>query len=359
MIRQIGAIVGIHFPGRVSRDTKVAHRTLRATVSLFFVLITVAPISVCADTQNSAPAQQSSPSSPSASSSSGSSQSHMPDWQVAAGGHMSFDVASIKADSAELSAQNTHSNIPLGPMDSFTPTGGLLQSSDYPLVVYIEFAYKLNPAQIQSVQSQLPKWAANARYDIEAHASGNPAKDQFRIMMQALLADRFKLATHWERKDSSVLALVLEKPGKFGPHLQLHPADQPCSTAPGDGGPNAKVPGGFPQQCGSLSVNQGSVPGRIAVGGRDVALSTLASMLGSQPMININKPVIDRTGIAGKIDFTLEFSPEVPPGLGFTPDPGGPMFLEALKGQLGIKLEPDTAQVDSIVIDHIEQPTEN
>jgi uncharacterized protein (TIGR03435 family) len=362
MRRQIGAVVTVHLLRRVPGRGEVAHFALAAAVLLLFAFGILAPISLDAATQNGVPAQPPAASvspAPSAAPLSGPSQSYTPDWQVAAGGHMAFDIVSIKPDSAELSAQNTHSNVPLGPMDSFTPTGGLLESSDFPLLIYIEFAYKLNPAQMQSVQSQLPKWANNARYDIEARASGNPTKDQFRIMMQALLADRFKLAAHWERKDAPVLALVLDKPGKFGPHLQLHPADQPCSTAPTDAGPNAKVAGGFPEQCGSLSVNQGSVPGRIAVGGRDVALSMLASMLGSQPMININKPVIDQTGIQGKIDFTMEFSPEVPPGLGFTPDPNGPTFLEALKDQLGIKMESATARVDSIVIDHIEQPTEN
>jgi uncharacterized protein (TIGR03435 family) len=352
--------VGIHFLKRVRSHGKVAHSIPKAAL-LLLAFCALAPTSIHATAQNAAPAQQpaaSAPAPPSAAASSALGPSYAPDWQVAAGGHMTFDIVSIKPDSAELSAQNTHSNIPLGPMDSFTPTGGLLQSADYPLLIYISFAYKLNPAQIQSVQSQLPKWATSARYDVEARASGNPTKDQFRIMMQAMLADRFKLAAHWERRDTPVLALVLDKPGKFGPHLQLHPADQPCTTAPADD-PNAKVAGGFPGQCGALSVNQGSVAGRVAVGGRDVALSMLASMLGSQPIINISKPVIDHTGIQGKIDFTLEFSPEVPPGLGFTPDPNGPTFLEALKDQLGIKMEPATAPVDSIVIDHIEQPTEN
>jgi uncharacterized protein (TIGR03435 family) len=272
---------------------------------------------------------------------------------------MEFDIASVKPDSADLSAGNTHSNIPLGPMDSFTPTGGLLHSTNYPLILYIVFAYKPTSPEMQSINTQLPKWASANHYDIEAHATGNPTKDQFRLMMQALLADRFKLKVHYEYKQQPVLALVLDKPGKFGPHFQSHPADTPCSSAAPAEGPNATVAGGFPEQCGVLNVNPSPSTGRITIGGRNVPMSMLANMLGSQPALNITKPVIDKTGMTGNVDFTMEFSPELPPGTGFTPDPNGPTFLEALKDQLGIKLDQQTAPVESIVIDHVEEPSQN
>ena len=77
---------------------------------------------------------------------------------------------------------------------------------------------------------------------------------------------------------------------------------------------------------------------------------------------DIDRPVLDRTGLVGKFDFVLEFSPQQsgprPPGA-FQPDPTGPTFPEALKDQLGLKLVPQTGLVDVLVIDHIEEPTPN
>ena len=280
-----------------------------------------------------------------------------PAWMAAAGGHMEFDVASVKPDSADLSDSKTNTNIPLGPMDSFTPTGGLFQATNIPLLNYIIFAYKLTSTQVQSVQTQLPKWASTNHYDIEAHAAGNPAKDQYRLMMQALLTNRFKLALHYETKQVPVMALELDKPGKLGPHIQVHPDNAPaCSSAPA---PGATVDGGFPQQCGVIGLGQSSTPGRLSVGARNIPLTMLTNLLGSQPIININKPVVDKTGIAGNVDFIFEFSPELPPGANFQADPDGPTFLEALKDQMGMKLESATAPVDSVVIDHIEEPSAN
>ena len=123
-------------------------------------------------------------------------------------------------------------NIPgLGAMDAFSPTGGLLQATNQPFLQYLIFAYKLTSNQALSVFNQFPKWADNNRYDIEARASGNPTKDQFRLMMQSLLTDRFKLVVHYETKRQAVFGLVFAKPGKIGPKLRLHPADASCSTA--------------------------------------------------------------------------------------------------------------------------------
>jgi uncharacterized protein (TIGR03435 family) len=68
------------------------------------------------------------------------------------------------------------------------------------------------------------------------------------------------------------------------------------------------------------------------------------------------KPVVDRTGLTGNYDFVIEFSHGL---IGFQADPNGPTFLEALKDQLGLKLDSSTGQVDNIVSDHIEEPSEN
>jgi uncharacterized protein (TIGR03435 family) len=294
-------------------------------------------------------------------------QAPTPQWQIDAGGKMEFDIASVKPDTAAQSATTTHSNIPLGPQDAFSPTGGLLSSTNWPLSQYMVFAYKLTAAQFRAVQAALPKWANSDRYDIQARASGNPTKDQFRLMMQALLADRFKLAIHYETKQLPVMALELDKPGKLGPKIQLHPSDVPCSTAPLPPGsaPGAipTVAGGFPEPCGELiGWPSENPPGRILVGARNVPL-TMFSTLIDNPATGIDRPVLDKTGLEGKYDFIFEFTPQfngpLPPGANFTPDPTGPTFQEALKEQLGFRLVPQTGPVDVIVIDHVEEPSAN
>jgi uncharacterized protein (TIGR03435 family) len=225
------------------------------------------------------------------------------------------------------------------------------------------FAYKLTPTQVQSVQTQLPKWASTARYDIEARAAGNPTKDQYRLMMQALLADRFKLAIHFETKQVPVYALVMDKPGKFGPQFRQHPPDSPCSTATPTGqGPAATQTDGFPEICGAFVGVQASNAGRIKLGARNVPMAMIATTFSIQGF-GVDRPVVDKTGLTGTFDIVIEFTPQIngplPPGATFQPDESGPTFLEAMKEQLGLRLDKQTAPIDSIVVDHIEQPSEN
>jgi uncharacterized protein (TIGR03435 family) len=302
-------------------------------------------------------AQSSSPQSPA-----------VPQWETDAGGKMEFDVVSVKPNKAGFppSGPMPYSNVPLGPQDAYTATGGLLSATNWPLFQYMVFAYKLTPDQVQSARSQLPKWTTTENFDIQARASGNPTKDQFRLMMQALLADRFKLAIHYETRQLSVFALVLDKPGKLGPQLQPHPADSPCSTAPpAPGAAQGLLPtvaGGFPEICGAMGVVKPSAPGRLRIGARNVLIATIAASV-SVPFTGIDRPVLDKTGLDGKFDFVIEFTPQfngpLPPGANFQPDESGTTFLEALKEQLGLKLDSQKGPVDVIVIDHVEEPSEN
>ena len=285
-------------------------------------------------------------------------------WQIDAGGTAKFEVASVKPDTATPSAQTVSSNVFLGPQDDYSPSGGLLSETNFPLSSYVAFAYKLNEAEMHAVQSQLPKWANNNRYDIQAKASGNPNKDQFRLMMQALLADRFKLALHFETHQVPVFALVLDKPGKLGPQLQLHSDNPPCSSVPASPAPgfSTTVAGGFPEICGFIRQLQPSAPGRRRVGARAFPLAMLALGM-NVGATGIDRPVLDKTGVVGKVDFVMEFAPQingpVPPDSTFQPDPTGPTYIEALKDQLGLKLVPQTGPVDVLVIDHIEEPSPN
>lgn len=310
------------------------------------------------------PAAQKQSAQPSANPSA-AAQGKVPDWQVAAGGKAEFDVASVKPDNAAPSRETVNSNVPLGPQDAFTPTGGLFRATNFPLFQYAIFAYKLTPNQVQSVLSQLPKWAKTDRYDVEARATGNPTKDQYRLMMQALLADRFKLAIHYETKQMPVMALVLNKPGKLGPQMQQHPADSTCSTAlPTVPGPPRTIAGGYPELCGAMIGGIASdTPGRVRLGGRNMSMTMIATSFSIPQLSGVDRPIVDGTGLSGNFDFTILFTPEIngplPPGANFTPDPNGLTFLEALKEQLGLKLESQTGPVESIVVDHVEQPSEN
>lgn len=139
-----------------------------------------------------------------------------PQWQIDAGGRMAFDVASVKPNTAAPSPTNTNSNVALGPGDYYSPTGGLFSATNFPLNTYIAFAYKLTGNQGRVFQEQAPKWVLSDRFDIQARAEGSPTKDQMRLMMQALLADRFKLVMHSETRQLPVFGLVLDKAGKIG-----------------------------------------------------------------------------------------------------------------------------------------------
>jgi uncharacterized protein (TIGR03435 family) len=294
--------------------------------------------------------------------------SDVADWEKAAGGKMSFAVASVKINK---SGPPPHSNVPLGSADLYPANGGLFSATDWAVSFYIAFAYKLSPPQFDSLGSQLPKWAQTERFDVEARADGSPAKDQMRLMMQSLLVDRFKLRIHNETHQLPVYAVVLAKPGKAGPQLRPFPDGTPCSTdAPaatsgrgGGAGPSAPaITGGFPSACGTLVIMTqagGTVP-LLKLGARNVPIGFIVKRL--EQVGGLDRPLIDGTGLGGTFDFTFQWRPtDTPaqPAAVPNPDDSGPTFLERLKDQLGLKLESINAPMQSLVIDHIEQPTSN
>ena len=140
-------------------------------------------------------------------------QSTEPDWQTAAGGKMVFDVASVKANK---SGDPSKSNFPWALGLFIPPMEDSSAVTNFRLSTYISFAYKMTNYQTEYVFTQLPKWALVDRFDIQARAPANTTKDQMRLMMQSLLADRFKLVVHTETRQVPVFALVLVKPGKTG-----------------------------------------------------------------------------------------------------------------------------------------------
>lgn len=276
-------------------------------------------------------------------------------WQVGAGAKSSFEVASVKQNQAPFTGSTFHENVPLGSDDLFYPTGGLFSATNAPLFWYIRFAYKLTPTQFEELIDQLPKWSLTTRYDIHARAAGNPTKDEYRLMMQNLLTDRFKLATHYATKQMPVLALMLNKPGQLGPNLRLHSRDVPCPTTAVSVAASAPIDGGFPAVCDEF-VEMPERENKDFVGGaRNVPMSLIAETFSSEEFA-MHKPVIDKTGLSGKYDFVIEFARDFGPG---DTDPNGAPFSEALKDQLGLRLVPQVGAIGMFLVDHIEQPSPN
>ncbi len=289
-----------------------------------------------------------------------STQPPVPAWQTAAGGKLSFEVASVRQNKTD---DKPSMNVNIGQTDySFSPTGSLYSARNIGLVSYIVFAYKLNIMQLRSVVSQAP-WTATTLFDIEARADGNPTKDQYRLMMQSLLADRFKLTVHFETRQAPAYGLVLVKIGKLGPQLRLHRADDPVCDGPvavRDQGAFPLDADGFPKLCGSWGDIKPSVPGRTSIGGRDFPMALFASVI-PNGLGQLDRPVLDQTGL-GNVDFTIEWmrdTADVVSAEDSHSDQSGPSFDQALREQLGLKLVPQKGPVEFFVIDHIEMPSEN
>jgi bla regulator protein blaR1 len=249
---------------------------------------------------------------------------------------MEFDVASIKQNKSDAKPVT---NFPTGPEDARTPSGGSFSGSGVTPYQYISLAYDFTVYDYQLLKSRLPEWVLTDRFDIQARASGNPTKAQMRLMMQSLLADRFKLAIHFETREVPVFALVLAKPGKTGPQLHPHSDEPSCSTA---------------SPCGFDSLP--NPPGQFRIGARNVTMGFIANVLATS---ELGRPVLDQTKLAGNFDFTLEWTPNIPASPDFTPDQSGPTYIEALKEQLGLKLESARGPIQVPVIDRVERPDEN
>ncbi len=278
----------------------------------------------------------------------------VPDWQTKAGGKMAFEVASIKLSQGKFTPPNLND---LSNTDSQEHTGGYFRA-DFPLWTYITFAYKIWPTakQRQETLAHLPKWIETDRYTIEARAPGDPTKDQMRLMMQALLADRFQLAAHFESKELPVFALVPVKAGKLGPNLLRHTDGAPCDTPPSEFGQRYAD---YPARCDSVELNQKA--GAARLGSRDATLNILASAVAN--FVGEGRPVIDKTGLSGRFDFTMKWMVESggqpQPDLASMPPDAEPSALQALRNQLGLRLESTKALVRTLVIDRVERPSEN
>jgi uncharacterized protein (TIGR03435 family) len=201
----------------------------------------------------------------------------------------------------------------------------------------IKLAYNVHAHQI----SGAPAWLDSERYDTVGRSDtpGEPNRDQMKLMLRKLLADRFQLRFHTEKKELPVYAMVV---AKGGPKITVSTGD-----------PNA-----FP------GIGFGRAPGVISLFGRNTVLNGVANGLQSNIL---DKPVVDQTGLTGRYDFLLRFTPDpdqvasfggVAPGNTADLD-APPDIFTAFEQQLGLKLQPTRALVDVMVIDRIEKPSPN
>lgn len=204
--------------------------------------------------------------------------------------------------------------------------------------------YPLDFAHIKGA----PDWTAIGRsgshYDIEAITEERViTEERYHQMLQAMLADRFGLRFHWETHQEPVYLLIADKEG-----LKLKTTD-PGSCVPVK--PETTLtPNGT--ACGQQYRFSGTSGGGLHLEGIGMTMKTLAVVLGLS-----GRPVIDRTGHEGMVDIKLDFTP----ANRLSPDvaEGPPLIFDALREQLGLRLQSATGPVDTMVIDHIERPSEN
>ena len=289
-----------------------------------------------------------------------------------------FEVASIKPSEPITPAMVASGKLHAG----MKIDGKRVDIGNFGMMQLICKAYDVKTYQVSG-----PSWLQGAglagqRFDIVANLPEGATKEQIPQMLQALLAERFKLAIHRDSKDQAIYAMVVGK----GP-LKIKESGAP-PAAPGGEAPNPAVTGSS-----SVSVSQTKTGAVVSDGtgktqkmipspdGKsmrfEISGATLAELAeGLTPMAD--HPIVDMTGLTGKYDVTLEISiqdlmnaaraagaavPAAPAADPSKPaeaasDPGGSLFT-AIQS-LGLKLEPRKSPMTFIVVDHVEKmPTEN
>jgi uncharacterized protein (TIGR03435 family) len=281
--------------------------------------------------------------------------------QTAPTSSQAFEVASIRENKSRGQAT---SNFPLDRGDVYFPTGGVFSATNQSLVTLLIFAYKINISEFRGgLMHRLPAWATTDQFDINARAaSGEPTKEDMRLMVQSLLEDRFKLKAHREKQQMPVFCLYLTKPGKTGPQLKPHNPGSSCSAPlplPAAGTPVETIVGLWPPTCGD-GIEVRTSKYRLREGGRDMTMSAIADWLTGAG--ESERPILDRTGLNGRFDFILEFDPESlgREGISSAPhDDSGPTFTDAIKEQLGLQVKKEDGAISIFVVDNVEYPSSN
>ncbi len=234
----------------------------------------------------------------------------------------SFEVATIKPSKPDDQRKG------------FIVNGRHFMVINQTLAATISFAYSVQSKQIVG----LPPWADTDKYDIDGQPDGEgaPSVKQWKVMLQKLLADRFQLTFHRDKKEMPVYILSV---ARGGPKLTKS-----------DANPN-DLPGLFFRSLGSLNV----------------ARAGIGDFAGLLQEVVLDRPVLDQTGLTGRYDFTLNWTPDdsqfggmgakVPPPTDNGNPP--PNLYTAIQEQIGLKLDATHAPAEVLVIDHVEKPSAN
>ena len=261
---------------------------------------------------------------------------------------VAFEVASIKLNKGSDPRQGAR----------LLP-GGRIEITNLPLRMMVRIAYGLTTTQTFDQIVGGPAWAGADRWDIVAKAEGDPGYDsasgqplRLIAMLKTLLEERFKVKVHTEKREVPTYALVVASKDKLGQTLKESHAD--CYT------PANAPPPGTPPDPARLCGIRGPV-GDYTLTGMSM-LQVAQNFSGTAP---IGRPVFDRTGLSGRYDWRLQWVPM------FIPSPAndgtnianpaadtGPNIFTALTEQVGLKLQSERGQVDYIVIDQAERPTD-
>jgi uncharacterized protein (TIGR03435 family) len=232
--------------------------------------------------------------------------------------------------------------------------GGRLMAENAPLMMLIQNAYRVQMFQVVGG----PDWINTDGFDLEAKPESSATRDEMWRMLQALLADRFKLTMHREKRDLPAYLLTAAKGG----------VKQLLSSGCTDPAPDQSLPS-TPAAvrsplCGNVSVTM-SAEG-LTMQGDKVQPAELVRMLADV----LGRPVLDRTEISGVFNVQIKFARDdatqgLPRNLGpvsLTPgeaDPNRPSIFAAIQEQMGLKLQSGKGPVDVLVIDHVERPSAN
>lgn len=241
---------------------------------------------------------------------------------MAADADPNFEVATIKPSK------------PDEPGKAFLWRGGQFITVNTTVNDLIKFAYGVQEKQIIGG----PDWLSSQKFDIagKPDVPGTPSSDQLKGMAQKLLADRFQLKFHRDKKELSAYVLTVAKSG---------------NKMKQDTGNPKGLPGLFFRQLGVLTVQN----------------ATMKDFTGLMESAVLDRPVVDQTGLQGRWDFILKWTPDesqfggmgikVPPPTDAADAP--PPLFTAIQDQIGLKLEAEKASVEVLVLDHVEQPSAN
>ena len=252
-----------------------------------------------------------------------------------------FDVTSVKPNQSGQPAAASPGACGGGACGALVDSAGnRFTATNAPAQLIVRLAYAVPDHRIVGG----PEWLRTERFDITATAAKIPSRDERNLMLRSLLEERFKLIAHREMRELPIYALVRTRPdGSVGPNLRSAAAAD-CAALMAARAKGDPLPPSNRILCGS-SMH----PGGLSVGGMTMA-EIAAEVLSPQ----VERVVVDRTGLTGAYDFDLDFARATPAGQSAS---DAPSIFTAVQEQLGLRLEPTRGPVEVLVIDSIEKPS--